>query len=317
MKDIQFYANGRLAVLSTKLLGADKFLRLSECNTLSEAVKVLTEGGYGGGVTVENPNDYEKILMAETDSAIKLFAELCYDKYAVKYFLCRYVCHNVKVLMKRKYMRVEGVDDCFGCVGQDLPALQQQLAKDDYSALSKNLAAACHEVDVLFADGNRSPQAVDVVIDKAMFADMAAYAKKSCLKLVRELNESLADTTNLMLLCRLKKAGAKPQGFAQGGSISAETLQKLFDNDGVAADLKQPYKDFYALCTSEQGLAAAEREQKRLRNALVRKYADFSTIQPAVEYFFKKTEETDKVRMVLISVKNGVEKDKIKSLIAG
>ena len=121
MKDIQFYANGRLAVLSTKLLGADKFLRLSECNTLSEAVRVLTEGGYGGGVTVENPNDYEKILMAETDSAIRLFAELCYDKYAVKYFLCRFVCHNVKVLMKRKYMRVEGVDDCSAASGRICP----------------------------------------------------------------------------------------------------------------------------------------------------------------------------------------------------
>ena len=37
MKENQFYANGRVAVLSTKLLGQDKLTRLAECSTVAEA----------------------------------------------------------------------------------------------------------------------------------------------------------------------------------------------------------------------------------------------------------------------------------------
>ena len=56
MNDNQLYANGRVAVLSTKLLAQDKLTRLAECNNVAEAVKVLTENGYGG-MTIDNAND--------------------------------------------------------------------------------------------------------------------------------------------------------------------------------------------------------------------------------------------------------------------
>ncbi|MCH5153534.1 MAG: V-type ATPase subunit, partial [Clostridiales bacterium] len=52
MHSDQLYANGRIAVMSTRLLTADKFTRLAECSTLIEALRVLTENGYGNGLTV-------------------------------------------------------------------------------------------------------------------------------------------------------------------------------------------------------------------------------------------------------------------------
>ncbi len=313
----QLYANGRIAVLSTKLLGADKFARLSECVTVAEGLKVLGECGYGNGLTVGNPNDYEQILMAELDNAIALLQELCFDKNATEYFLCKYDYHNAKVLMKRKYMRQDGVENCFQNVGVSPEVLQQAFVNDDYSACSKNMASACEEIDLAFSEGRRSPQVVDVCLDKAMYRDMEYFAKKSSIPLVKKLFVWEVDTINLMLLYRLKKASqskdALDEWLISGGSIKKQILENLWDSDSASLDLPDEYRKFYSLCTASNAtLEEAELAQKSRRNALLAESSDLLTIQPVVEYFFKKVDEIDKVRYVLISIKKGIDKDRIK-----
>ncbi len=319
MKENQFYANGRVAVLSTKLLGQDKLTRLAECSTVAEALKILSESGYAQGMTVSNPNDYEKILMAEFDRAIALLKELCYDKNAVGYFLCPYDYHNAKVLMKRKYMRVSGVEGCFENA-LDPVKMQQAFVVDDYSACSVNMAEGCDSVDKAFADGDRSPRTVDYFLDKAMFADMRRYANKSSINLVRQLYDWQVNTTNLMLLYRLKKASADKSSLdrwlVEGGSVSLQLLKNLWDNDGASMDLPDVYKTFYQFCTqNNENLVVAEAEQKKQRNRLLQQSADLTTIQPVLDYFFKKSDEIDKVRMLIIGIKSGADAESVRNIL--
>ena len=316
----QLYVNGRIAVMSNRLLTADKFLRLAECNGMPEALKVLAECGYGAGITLNSPNDYEQILIAELDEAMSVFDELCFDKNAKAYFLCRYCYHNAKVLMKNKYMRQESAEGCFNNAGADPHKLQEEFVNDDYSSCSKTLAEALRDVDYQFADGNRSPRVVDVVLDKAMYREMRTYAKRSTNAIPRELFRYEADTLNLMLLYRLKKAAAEPSSlkdwFVEGGSLKMETLAKLWANDSAGAELAEPYRQFYSLCTTDnQNLLAAEAAQKAGRNKIVRDHADFLSVQPVIQYFFSKVDEIDKVRHLLIYLKNGVDKETIKNYL--
>ncbi|MCM1043569.1 MAG: hypothetical protein NC350_05120, partial [Corallococcus sp.] len=81
-----YYANGRVAVLSTKLFGADKFARIAESRDMTEAVKTLAESGFGGGIALENPNDYELLLRNELNQTVELLKELSSDKYVTRYF---------------------------------------------------------------------------------------------------------------------------------------------------------------------------------------------------------------------------------------
>ena len=317
MNSDQLYANGRIAVMSTRLLGADKFTRLAECVTLVEALRVLSENGYGTGATIANPNDYEVILRAELDATLALLKELCYDRNAVSYFLCPYDYVNAKILMKSKYQRVDGVEYCFAKASYDPSKMQEDFVNDDYKAYSKNMADACDRVDTEFASGNRSAQMIDTVLDKAMFADMRIYAKRSSIGLVRKLFVWKVDTTNLMLIYRLKRANCVEselgKWFVSGGSVKLDTLTKLWNNDAVAMDLPEEYRRFYELTRIDNStLAAAEKEQTAYRNKLVADYADLLTIQPVLEYFFKKTDEIQKLRRLLVDVKNGVDKEKIK-----
>ena len=313
----QLYANGRIAVLSTKLFGADKFLRLAECSSLIEALRVLYENGYGNGLTVSNPNDYEQILRAELDSVMASLKELCYDKNALKYLLCKYDYLNAKTLMKGKYAREDYTPYCFGEASYSKEKMQEAFVNDTYSDFTKNMAAACDQIDAEYANGNRSPQIIDKLLDKASFADMKAYAKRSSSRLITKLFDWQVNTSNLMLSYRMKKAGYSAEQFADwlidGGSIKKEDLLRLWDG---SADLPEEYRKFYALCSLENAsLTQAEKAQIEGRNRLIADYKDFLTIQPALEYFFSKVDETEKIRRVLVDVKNGVDKDKIKDKI--
>ena len=317
MNSDQLYANGRIAVMSTRLLGADKFTRLAECVTLVEALRVLSENGYGAGATVANPNDYEVILRAELDATLAQLVELCYDKNAVSYFLCPYDYVNAKILMKSKYLRVSGVEYCFANASYDPSKMQDDFVADDYKAYTKNMAEACDGIDTEFASGNRSAQMIDTVLDKAMFADMRRYAKRCSIRLVRKLFAWQVDTTNLMLVYRLKRANCAESELAKwyvsGGNIKLDALIKLWTNDAASIDLPEEYRRFYELCKIDNpSLAAAEKEQTAYRNKMVAEYADLETIQPVVEYFFKKTDEIQKLRRLFVDVKNGVDKEKIK-----
>lgn len=309
MNSDQLYANGRIAVMSTRLLGADKFARIAECKTLAEAVRVLTESGYGGGVTLSNPNDYEQILKSELDCAISSLKELCYDKNAVKFLLCKYDYLNAKILMKGKYLRQDFADYCFDEGTYSKQKMQSDFVNDTYAEYGKYMAQACDSIDTEYANGNRSPQVVDKLLDQACFDEMRHLAKRCSSRVLYKLYDWLVNTSNLMLIFRLKKAGYDALEYdkwiVDGASVKRDTLLALWDNETVALDLPEPYKAFYALCNgTNTSLKAAEQEQVAYRNRLIEEYADFLTIQPALKYFFAKVDETERVRHALISVKS-------------
>lgn len=312
----QLYANGRIAVLSTKLLSADKLLRIADSNSLVEALKVLSESGYAGGLNVA-PEMYEQVLRAELDESMRVVKELCFDRFAVSYMLAQFDYLNAKTLMKGKYMRQDYTEYCFDEATYAPKSMQEAFVHDDYSIITDNMAHACDAIDTEFASGNRSPQTIDIVLDKAMFADMHSFAKKSSLPLIRKLFDWQVNTLNLMLIYRFKRAGLSKDAYSgsivQGGSIKATTLLKLWNTDAVSLDLVEPYRSFYALCSGNvTSLVLAEKRVQTRRNELIAEYADLLTIQPAVEYFYKKIDETEKVRHLLVDVKNGVDKEKIK-----
>ena len=318
MTSEQLYANGRIAVLSTKLFGADKFARLAECVALSEAVRVLVESNYGNGFTVSNPNDYEILLKAELDEVMGLLKVLCFDKNAVRYLLCKYDYLNAKALMKAKYMRVDGVANCFGNATFEPSQMQQAILDDDYSSFSKNMAIACDKVDMAFAEGNRSSHLLDLYLDQGMFADMKHFARLSSIPLIWELYNWHVNTVNLMSIYRAKKAGFDVAQYAdlvvEGASISKQSLLNLFNETTYASsELSDEYRSFYQLCTQDNvNLSVAESEQLRYNYKLIEQHSDFLTIQPVLQYFYKKVEEIGKIRYVMIAIKSGVDKEKIK-----
>lgn len=305
----QLFANGRIAVMSTRMLGADKFARLADCATLSEALHVLNEVSYGAGTTVANPNDYEKVIRAELDIVMKDIKELCCNANALRYLLCKYDYLNAKVLMKGKYMRLDVRDNCFEQATYSPETMRDCFNNDDYSLFGKTMAEACDGIDAEYANGNRSPQVIDRLLDRACFEDMRRFAKRSHSRLITGLCRLEIDSANLLLIDRLKKADYDEEKLkdwtVEGGSVNAQTLSALWQDKITANDLTEQARKIFLSSDAEKELDAQ-------RQALIKAYADPLTVQPALEYFFKKVAETELVRRLLVDIKNGVDKDKIK-----
>ena len=316
-----YYANGRIAVLSTKLFGAEKFTRIAESETAEEALKVLFESSYGNGMVIDNANDYELLLKAELKNTVDLVKELSTNKYVTRYFLSKYDYLNAKVLMKCKYMRIDGRENCFDCASIDVDAMQKSINADEYDTFSPYMAKALEYVDEQFSLGNRSPRVIDVALDKAYYDELAVAAKKSKLATLVAYHRYDVDCVNLLTLYRCKKAGLDKDTYVDmivsGGEIAKETLVKVWDvTDGKVYDLVgNNYKQYVAvlLAGMESGsLAKAEEFANAKKHAMLTENPDTLTIAPLIAYFKNKTDEIDKIRFAFIGIKNDVDKETIK-----
>ena len=310
----QFYANGRVAVMSTKLFGADKFARLVECSSLVEAIKVLQENGIGAGVTLDSPNDYENLLIAELDDTISIIKELCFDEYGKKFLLCKYDYANAKALMKCKYLRQEHYELCFFNAQYNPRQMYQDFVDDCYDSYGKTMAQACDEIDSQFAGGNRSGRVVDEILDKAMFVELKRCASLSATPIIKKLFAWLADTTNVLLMYRAQRADYDFEQYCKltvdGGKIKLSDLKTLWQGDSVFG-LDEQYAKFVSLCNADKTLTSAERFPKSYQKSLLQE-VDMLTAQPVLQYFFDKVDIIDKIRLVLVGIKNGLPKDVIK-----
>ena len=317
-----YYANGRIAVLSTKLFGAEKFTRIAESTTADEALKVLFESSYGNGMVIDNANDYELLLKAELSNTVDLVKELSTNAHVTRYFLSKYDYLNAKVLMKCKYMRVDGKENCFECASMPVEEMQKAINSDDYKGFSPYMAKALEYVDEQFSLGNRSPRVIDVTLDKAYYDELANSAKKSKLATLVAYHKYDVDTVNLLTLYRSKKAGLDKSTYeemvVEGGTVSKQTLQKVWDtteSSKVYDLVGNTYKKFVAVLLAgyEAGtLAKAEEFANARKHTMLTENPDTLTIAPLIAYFKNKTDEIDKIRFAFIGIKNDVDKETIK-----
>lgn len=315
--ELQIFANGRVSVLTTRLFTADKFVRLAECNSLAEAVRLLADGGYGGGVVLANPNDYDNMLRAETERLLAEFKELCVNVAARNFFLAQYDFVNAKVLMKAKYMRTDGVHGCFAEATFAPTKMQSDFVDDNYADYPKAMAEGCDAVDARFAAGERAPSVVDAELDKAMFAYMKKCAAKSGISVVKKLCAYRIDATNIVTIARAKKAGFDETKFLSlvidGGKVSRDTLVSLWRaNAQAASDLPD---DVRAVWNALPDPARAEEVRRNKEFEMLTTDGDSLSVAPVLLYFARKSHETDLVRMIIIGVKNNLPKEEIKRRI--
>ncbi len=307
MSSEQLFANGRIAVLSNKLLTPDKYLRLAESSSVAEAVRQLSEWGYDA----TNCDDCEQMLRRSLDATLSEVKELCTSQNALRFLLCKYDYHNAKALMKGKYMRLDFGDSCYANAFYPVSDMSRAFVDDDYSLFTKNMATACDAIDAEFADGRRSAQVIDRTLDKAYFADLRHFARLSASKLLVRLAEAQADAVNVSLVPRFKKAGMTSdrlrEWLIEGGRIKHDAIVALFNGEISARELPEEYRQLAEDGDVEAALAVV---RKQLLD-----YADPMTLQPALQYFYAKVAETESVRRIVADVKNGVDKEKIKEKI--
>ena len=157
-------ALSRIWVLETRLLDKAKVERMLEANSADEVLKILGETEYANIMgNIKRAADYEEILSTELKRVYKLVYELCPVKEIVDLMSTKYKYHNIKVLLKGKFLDKDFSNMLIDLGNEDLNELKRKIDTDNFRDLKGNVEKAVLEVISDF-EANKDPQNIDIIV---------------------------------------------------------------------------------------------------------------------------------------------------------
>lgn len=313
------YANARVKVMENTLLSNEKITRMVLADRLEDGVKILIESGYGGAVGLTDPYAFETLLCSEAERLDAFVQESLPKNSGMETFLVKNDYHNAKVYAKAKYARLEDVSSMLMPAGLlDTERLHDAILDDNYVDLPKHMAQALEAVDRAMTE-SPSPRSVDILLDRAMFADIMDRMRAVKNPKLTEYWRANIDLANVSAWVRCKAIG-KDRAFwrecaVEGGVLPVATLADIYDQSvDVLAD-KLRYSCYRPLADS---IAASDMVafETAWDNYLLRLFRDgkndLFTLTPLAGYYVAKKIEIKNIRMILILLKNNADKSKIK-----
>lgn len=312
------YSNARAKALENYLLGKDRLLRMAESSTPEEALKILSEINFGEGVNIDTPMEFEKLLISEQNKLYKFISDTCADGAFKEFFLAKNDFHNAEALIKSKYLKIDDEKMCVPNGLYDRESMKEKVMLDEYKDFSKELADAFIKADGEFASGKATGSGIDAIFKRALYDRLYKLSKKN--KYLRTIYSAKADATNISVALRTRNFAEAKDTFVEGGEITLNELKTLCDEPLEAA--KEKCKFFKngdmaleAISAMEKGESLSEFEKSADDYALKYLKKDkYSTdgIHPFMLYCYYKTSEINNVRIVMVGLINGLDKDKIK-----
>lgn len=306
------YSNARVKAMENSFLTNEKIVRMAHSDSLEEGIKILQESSYGGGAVIEG-NDYESLLQEEDKRVSEFMLDAMPKGVGMESFLIKNDYHNLKAIVKGKYMRLDSVDFMLMPKGMlDVAELQEKVLSDDYSTLSETMRKAIEEIDFARANGNASPRFIDMTLDKACYKEIMATLSKAKNSAIKKYWQTNIDLSNISAFVRCRKIDAPDifkESFIDGGLLD----KSFFDGDIVEKLIYSEYSKF-AETLKEGDMVAYERQwDNALIDIFKEKRNDIFSIAPLAGFYVAKKIEIKIVRMICILLKNDVDKEIIKA----
>jgi len=304
-----------------KLLSNEDIAKLLASENAQEAAALLMEWDYGG-MEIESPSGYEKLISREMDETYKLLRKISPEPEITDLFFLRNDYHNLKVIVKSVQTGMGANERNLMRGGTfEIAALLSAVQEKKYGALTNKMREALLAIERAFAV-EVDLSLIDVTLDRAWAEEVAARIKdKDKRSFLKRYFGMFFDMENILLLLRSRDAGLARDLFLRAllpeGNISRAAMDKAFDlpdeelkgmfargshAGGIAAGL-----DEY-LSTGSLKLLEKYRDDALLRTAGEDKNNLFS-IAPIVYYLIQKEREAKAVRMVMTAKLNDIEKE--------
>ncbi len=325
--NITLYASGRVAVLSTKLIGREKLNRIAESNSLDAAVKILYENNYAGGMTVNSGSDFEQLLDKELEITVDFFKSMSPNKFLTDCFILGYDYTNAKLLQKARRMGIDAKNSATKFGNIDVNFLADAIDSIDYDDLPKPMSDALRIIDEAYESGKGSAQFIDTVLDKAKYANILDNLKFAKSIYANEYFTADIDMMNILTAFRCLYIHYKDNQYAEmfidGGSLILDEIVKAYGKglDGLLNYTHDtPYRKLGDICAEsirqDKPIVNAEIYFSNIKKKILTPYKnDMETVYPLVNYFMSKKTEIENLRWILVGVKNGVKEEVIKSRI--
>ncbi|NLJ79264.1 MAG: V-type ATP synthase subunit C [Tissierellia bacterium] len=226
----------RTRVLETRLLSRAIIDRMVDAEDIEEVIRVLRETEYAESIEgLTRAEEYEKILSSELKRVYKTMYDISKEKVVVDLLALKYDYHNLKVLVKEKFLQRD-LKDIYIPIGTiDFQQLKTDYLSDNRRSMDSRFIKALDDAIGDFQE-TEDPQRIELILDKHYFGHLHELAEETGISLFIGYVKDLIDLTNIRTLIRLKKQG-KDINFLRevlidGGNIGMENIA-LSLNDSV------------------------------------------------------------------------------------
>jgi V/A-type H+-transporting ATPase subunit C len=325
MRDTMFlYAVSRVRALENNLLSRSTVDRMLEASTAQEAFKILGETDYGNYFgEVESVYDFEKALNQSLRSAYKVIEDSTRDQRFTLLSKIRYDFHNLKVLMKGKYLG-EDYSHILSQTGSiEVEVLRKAVDDKDMTGFNPHIKQAFEKADMDF-ELNGDPQMIDIILDQGLYAWIRELADGIKDTDLIEFIKTEIDLTNINTLLRVRKMKRSVKlletALIDGGFLDrsffinsmGEPVGSFADRlsstryDKVAIEGIGPWID-----TGSSTVLEKISDDLLLNMAKKGKYAAFG-ILPIIGYLRARESEARVIRMIMVGKINGIPAESLR-----
>lgn len=312
------YAVGRIRVLETRLLDKSKLERMVEAPTVDEALKVLAETDYANMVAeLDSVYEFEKILQEEIRRTYQLVQKINPEAHLTDLISLKYDLHNLKVLLKAKYLNEDGDTLLFPVGTIPLDKLRAIVVEENFQELPAVLRAAVEQIMEEFVVSG-DPQIIDLSLDRTLYAMLISAARELRSTVLEGLFVREADLTNIKTFLRVKRMGRDKEflkkAFLPYGRLPADLFINLLDEPLEFLADRLAMSDYAAVVSEgvrewqEKGnITNFEKLADDLLTAYLQqgKRKPFS-LDPLVGYLHAKEIEIKNIRAILVGKINGL-----------
>jgi V/A-type H+-transporting ATPase subunit C len=223
-KDTDFLAiSARIRAMENRLLNRDRLERIIEARSDQEAVKVLVECGYpdlpGAGL--------EQMLAQVREETVKDLSRAVPGEPGLEIFKLKYDYHNAKTILKAEAMGVEASRLLLKGGRYEPQELLDRWQQERMGGCADPFRRAMEQAAALLKE-SKDPQQADLLLDKAMYAEMTQLAKDSRSAFLEGYVRILVDAANLRTAVRVYRMD-KDEEFLrgvllEGGNVSVQTV---------------------------------------------------------------------------------------------
>ena len=227
LKDTDFmFASARIRAAESKGTPKERLDQLLEATDLAQLRAIVADW------TGSDPDlSLDELLDRSLVSAVSLMQEAVPDLTAYRFLLNKYDCCNIKIAIKNA-VGESRFDDVYFSVGT-VPAekIKEMPLTGDYSLLPTHMATAAPEALAAYKQTGEG-RGIDLLLDKACFADSADSAAETAVPFLMEWNALKSDTVNLLSSLRISRMKMPVdtalalfrRAFVSGGSIAEEAF---------------------------------------------------------------------------------------------
>lgn len=305
-----YYACGRVGALGRTALHKTQLERLLSTHSYEDATRTLSDIGFAAA----DNTDFQAAVDQHVLKACELVRAITPDPLVTDCFLLRYDVHNLKVLLKSRYL-AQKPQFLSACGTIKTEKLRHCVADHTYALLPKAIKEAMLLLEKQIAV-SFDPMLIDAELDKAMYRQIfenLALSKEGAA--VKGYFQAKVDLQNAIMLLRLKAMG-KDAAFFEGIALPGGNVNpKAFAIDFAESErFARPLRRYSVAVYQAATEAAVDGAKLPYLEKIADDYLygllgshryDSASLEVLIAFLLQKQREATDVRLIMAAKLNG------------